>query len=339
MAPTKSDDPLAQLLAKIEEGNKETHRRMDSMQAAINNMEATMKGVLTEQGDVQKWNPKIERKITEFAEVLKKTQAKADPKSLIGSPNRKDPVMDGALGSTHQEIPSREATHGQFRHRFAHPYRRSSARTDEVWTPPPVEGTNYFLQFGNIPWSAGGVNSMVNWSQCSGSVAPSMAFPVFDGNNPKVWRQRCETYFDFYSVAKEMWIRMAIMNFVGTATFWLQLVDNRLGEMSWEEFCGCLNVRFGRDQHSMLIRQFYHIHQTNSVSEYVEQFDVILHQLLAHEGQLTLAMITARFVDGLKEEVRSVVVIQRPNNLDVACSLALLQEDMLMQSGRREHRK
>lgn len=309
------------------------------MQAAISSMEATMKGVLTEQGDVQKWKPEIERKVTEFAEVLKKTQAKADPKSLIGASNNKDPVVDGALGSVHQELPSLEAAHGQFRHRSAHPYRRPGARTDEVWTPPPVGGTNYPPQFGNIPWSAGGMNSMGNWSQCSGSVAPSMTFPVFDGNNPKLWRQRCETYFDFYSVARGMWIRMAIMNFVGTATFWLQSVENRLGEMSWEEFCGCLNARFGRDQHSMLIRQFYHIHQTNSVSEYVEQFDVLLHQLLAHEGQLTPAMITARFLDGLKEEVRSVVVIQRPNNLDAACSLALLQEDVLMHSGRREHRR
>lgn len=69
----------------------------------------------------------------------------------------------------------------------------------------------------------------------------------------------------------------------------------------------------------MLIRQFYHIHQHASVSEYIDQFDHLLHQLLAHETQLTPAMITARFVDGLKDELKVVVIIQRHVNLDIAC--------------------
>jgi hypothetical protein len=64
-----------------------------------------------------------------------------------------------------------------------------------------------------------------------------------------------------------------------------------------------------------------------------------MHQLLAHEGQLTLAMIIARFVDGLKDEIKSVVVIQRPVDLDTACSLAMLQEDVLMHTRKRENRR
>jgi hypothetical protein len=34
-----------------------------------------------------------------------------------------------------------------------------------------------------------------------------------------------------------------------------------------------------------------------------------------------------RFVDGLKEEIKSVVMIQRPSNLDSACALALVQKE------------
>lgn len=51
---------------------------------------------------------------------------------------------------------------------------------------------------------------------------------------------------------------------------------------------------------------------------------MLLHQLLAHETQLTLAMIMARFVNDLKDAVRVVVVIQHRHDLDTACSLALL---------------
>jgi hypothetical protein len=36
-----------------------------------------------------------------------------------------------------------------------------------------------------------------------------------------------------------------------------------------------------------------------------------------------------RFVDGLKEDVKSVVMIQRPTTLDVTCALALVQEEAL----------
>jgi hypothetical protein len=46
MAPAKSDDLVTQLLAKIEEGNKETHRRMEVMPAEIRNMESTLKSVM-----------------------------------------------------------------------------------------------------------------------------------------------------------------------------------------------------------------------------------------------------------------------------------------------------
>jgi hypothetical protein len=48
-------------------------------------------------------------------------------------------------------------------------------------------------------------------------------------------------------------------------------------------------------------------------------------------------MITARFVYGLKDEVRAMVAMQRPNNLDTTCSLALLHEDVW--TGRREDKR
>lgn len=108
--------------------------------------------------------------------------------------------------------------------------------------------------------------------------------------------------------------------------------------MSWHELCVTLNTRFGRDQHTLLIRQFYHIRQTTSVTEYVEQFDQLLHQLLAHENQLNPTMITTRFVDGLKDEVKAVVIIQRPKDLDTTCALGLLQE-VLSNMGKREFKR
>jgi hypothetical protein len=71
MAPTRADDPMARLLVKIEEGNRETHRRMELVQSLIRSMESTMKGVIVEQGEIQKWKPEVEAKMNLIAGELK----------------------------------------------------------------------------------------------------------------------------------------------------------------------------------------------------------------------------------------------------------------------------
>jgi hypothetical protein len=291
---------------------------------AVGNMEAAVKVVMTEQGDLQKWKPEVEAKVTEIADALKAIQiqmGKMEKKSFGFGSRQEEEGEDGFL-----KPPPSDSSNLEFHHE---------------------EGGTQFSHGGmNSPWNsnsfrfeAAGNHSFGDWSHGSGSGIPSMSSPAFDGSNPKLWRTRCETYFDFYSVARPMWIRLAIMHFEGATLFWLQYVEHRLRYMKWDEFCSGLYNRFGRDQHGTLIRHFYHIHQHNLVVEYVEQFDILLHQLLAHESQLTPMMITSRFVDGLKDEIWVVVSIQRLADLDTACSLALLQEDMLTQPNRKEGRR
>jgi hypothetical protein len=116
-----------------------------------------------------------------------------------------------------------------------------------------------------------------------------MSFTVFDGANPKLWKRRCETYFKLYVVPMHRWIGLATMHFEESTTFWLQSIESKLREMNWEDLCVSIITRFGN---------------------YIEHFDQFVHQLLAHESQLTPTMIIARFVDGLRDEIKFVVVIQ-----------------------------
>jgi hypothetical protein len=46
---------------------------------------------------------------------------------------------------------------------------------------------------------------------------PKMNFPLFDGENPKLWQSRCESYFHMYGVELSMWVQVATMQFVGPA--------------------------------------------------------------------------------------------------------------------------
>ncbi len=79
--------------------------------------------------------------------------------------------------------------------------------------------------------------------------------------------------------------------------------------------------------------------QDTTVSEYVEKFDSIMHQLLAYNNSLPLNYFVTKFVEGLKQEIRSAVLTQKPQDLDSACSLAFLQEEILEGSKSVSHKK
>jgi hypothetical protein len=60
------------------------------------------------------------------------------------------------------------------------------------------------------------------------------------------------------------------MYFDGPAARWLQSVESKAQYTNWDPFCKMVHDRFGRDQHEILIRQLFHIHQTDPVCEYIE---------------------------------------------------------------------
>jgi hypothetical protein len=92
-------------------------------------------------------------------------------------------------------------------------------------------------------------------------------------------------------------------------------------------FCGMLLDRFGRHHHETLIRQLFHIRQTTSIVDYVERFSELVDQLAAYDSEAKPMYHAMRFLDRLKEEIKNVVMIQRPATLDSVCTLALVQEE------------
>jgi len=88
-----------------------------------------------------------------------------------------------------------------------------------------------------------------------------------------------------------------------------------------------LHDRFDRDQHELLIRQLFSIRQQTTVSNYVKHFTELVDQLSAYSNSTNPVYYTMRFIDGLFPDIKAVVLVQRPKNLDTACVLALLQEE------------
>jgi len=105
-----------------------------------------------------------------------------------------------------------------------------------------------------------------------------------------------------------------------------------LQHCSWSDLCSAICSRFERYQQNSLNRQFFRLKHTTTVAEYIEKIDELINQILAHDPCFSLHVITSRFVDGLKDEIRAIVLVHRPSSMDVACSLALLQEEVLSDS-------
>jgi hypothetical protein len=161
-----------------------------------------------------------------------------------------------------------------------------------------------------------------------GNTAPAMHFPQFTGENPNLWKTLAEQYFSMFATHESYWVPMSTLHFKGAAGIWLQAVHKRLAGLDWLSFTSLLCTRFGRDRHQLLIRQFYAIKQTTTVPEYIERFDVLMNHLLSYSEDTHPFYFLTRFVEGLRSDIRAVVMIQRPADLDTACSLALLQEEV-----------
>ncbi|CAO2169811.1 unnamed protein product [Urochloa humidicola] len=168
---------------------------------------------------------------------------------------------------------------------------------------------------------------------------PKLNFPWFDGDSPKLWISRCEDYFELMNVASVRWVKVACLHLSDAAARWLQSVETKAKSSSWSEFCKMVLDRFGRDQHELLIRQMLHLRQTGLVKEYIEQFAALADQLAAYEPNADPLHSTMKFIDGLKDELRSAVLMQRPPDLDTAYVLAQLQEEVGDSSRKSDYKK
>lgn len=75
------------------------------------------------------------------------------------------------------------------------------------------------------------------------------------------------------------------------------------------------------------------------MADFIERFDSIVHQILAHDPKFSTATITNHFIDGLKDDIRAVVLVHRPSNLDTASAIALLQEESSKDAPRKDFKR
>lgn len=181
--------------------------------------------------------------------------------------------------------------------------------------PPPHTGTHW--ESGHQGGSGGGHYGKL----------PKFDFRKFDGEHPKLWLKQAVHYFVLYRVESAVWVPAATMHFQGASKRWLSSIEDQLESISWSEFCALLLSRFARDEHELLLRRLFQIRQSGPVTEYIDQFVALVDQLKAYAKHPDPLYYTQRFIDGLRDDIKIVVLVQRPASLDSACVLAQLQEE------------
>jgi hypothetical protein len=159
-----------------------------------------------------------------------------------------------------------------------------------------------------------------------------MDFPKFEGENPMVWQQECETYFELYHVSDDLRTRYASLNFRGTAALWLRNVQAKGRIEDWGEMCRLVHDKFGKNKYMQYRRQMRALRQIGTVAEYIDKFEILRNQLLLYNPALDEAFFVDEFMHGLRDDIRSAIHLHCPKDLDSASLLTMMQEEDLESS-------
>lgn len=318
------DPALKEYLDQMKKESLETKEAILAVKDDINASQAKMVEKLDVQSahlaDLCTWKPDLEARFARLQATVLNIQ-RVLPQATVASSG------SAAHLNTAPTAPSAAPIHGQIGLGDDHLPGGHLSLNSGSSAVPPVTGM-HSLQ---IPMAAGVTDTALITSQIMsslGNTAPTMHFPQFTGENPNLWMTLAEQYFHMFTIHESYWVPMSTLHFTGSAGIWLQSVIKKLAGLDWSSFTSLLCTRFGRDRHQMLIRQFYHIKQSSTVADYIERFDVIMNQLVSYCDSTHPYYFLTRFIEGLRPDIRSVVMVQRPADLDTACSLALLQEEV-----------
>ena len=215
------------------------------------------------------WKPEIESSVSDIRLEISKLNKFFEHDARVNSASQ-----PGILGT--ESDPSRQPAgsraDGPIGHRTDSHTRDDESGSLGPQTHHPVKGTlDPSFSVPHIPHDQFVPHS---YNQSQGGFhprghLPQMPFHKFDGTNPRLWRSRCQNYFDMYSVDRDVWVKVATMYLEGPAARWFQSMERRLTHAPWDTFCTLLMDRFGRDEHEVLIHRFFHIKQSGSVPHYI----------------------------------------------------------------------
>lgn len=158
-----------------------------------------------------------------------------------------------------------------------------------------------------------------------------LEFPHFNGDNPRSWLRQCHRFFMVNPMAEHEKVILTSMHLEGKAEYWyIDYVEGR-EHMGWNMFVAMVMDRFEEDKGENLVGDFNKLKNERSVEIYRIQFEQLKAFMLQNNRGLTEDYFVKSFLSGLKDEIRSMVMMMRPLTVNQAVHSAKMQEKSMNQ--------
>lgn len=162
--------------------------------------------------------------------------------------------------------------------------------------------------------------------QSSRNFIPKLSCPRFDGQNPCIWKEKCQDYFQLLNVPESMWATVASLHMDGNAEKWAQIYKLKQGLGTWTQFMKAVQHKFGAFDYQHAIEELLELQQTGTVEEYVTAFEALQYQISMHDQGMGDTYFISQFVKGLKADIRYGVQGKAPDTMEKAVRLAKIQQ-------------
>jgi len=238
------EEQLGQILALLGENSK-----------GINELKSSMSEIRAMRSEINSWKPEVDHRVHELEHAVADLgermnraldvllpPAGAVPAGFVTiasaspAPREDTPPSPSAktLDSAHLESSPHGAASGSLDH--------SKLGSGVVYTTAPTQQpvTGAMRSFNTFSVSVPATAVMNHDSHYyppyifphHPNPFPDMEFHKFDGNNPKLWIKRCETYFDIYHIDPGLWVKLAVMRLTGSAALWFQTMETTIRSMT-----------------------------------------------------------------------------------------------------------
>ena len=167
---------------------------------------------------------------------------------------------------------------------------------------------------------------------------PKLAFPRFTGSNPRVWRSKCQDYFQLYNVPPAMQATFASLHMDDNAGKWLQVFKRKYGLTDWKSFISAVEEKFGAADYRDAMGELLELTQTTTVEQYAADFANLQYEICMHNEGFDDLFFVSQFVRGLRYDIGAVVQSQLPQTVDRAILLAKVQQRVL-EKGKAKQQK
>ncbi|KAH7670301.1 Retrotransposon gag domain-containing protein [Dioscorea alata] len=149
-------------------------------------------------------------------------------------------------------------------------------------------------------------------------------FPTYDGEeDPTNWLFRVEQFFLYHQTSPAQRLLIVSFHLRRPALHWYKLLESDHAITSWEAFSKALILRFGPTEYEDLAISLTKLHQQTTVSAYQKHFEALATKVAG----LSENLLTAKFISGLKDELRYDVQIFKPTTFSATVGLARLLEE------------